>query len=312
MSWVVIALAAYFILAVCNLLDKFLIESVLSSSKAYVFAACLMSLLVFLAAPWFLEWPGLAPFLFNILAGVIFALSLWLLYEALQRGETSRVLVIIGGLTPIFSLLFSLWFFKEHFTNNQWVGIVILLIGVFLIALLPQSRTYLWRVMHKLKINNVSKGKGVILFAILSALAYSLYFICSKYAYASQSFASSFIWTRLGSGLFVLMFLLSKNNRREIFNALSKKNPNKNKFLVIVNQCLGSLGFLLQNYAIFLGSVVIVNALQGAQYAFLLIISAIIAMLKPKLLKETFSWRIILQKSAAVIVIGIGLYFLTI
>jgi hypothetical protein len=108
------------------------------------------------------------------------------------------------------------------------------------------------------------------------------------------------------------MFLLNKNSRREIFNALSKKNPNKNKFLVIVNQSLGSLGFLLQNYAIFLGSVAIVNALQGAQYAFLLIISAIIAILRPKLLKETFSWRIILQKSASVIVIGIGLYFLTI
>ena len=312
MSWIVVALSAYLILAVANLLDKFLINSVLSSSKAYVFAASMMSLLVFIVAPWFLQWPGVWPFLFNILAGIIFAVALWFLYEALKRGETSRILVIIGGTTPIFSLILSLVFFKEHFSNNQWLGMLTLLVGVFIIAFLPQSRSYLSRVIKKIGFKQDEARNGAIVFAVLSALAYASYFICSKYAYSSQPFMSSFIWTRLGSALFVSMFLLSRKYRAEIFNALSRKNPNKNKFLVVVNQCLGSTGFLLQNYAVFLGSVALVNALQGFQYAFLLIIGTILALLKPKLLKENFSWRIVFQKSVAILVIGIGIYFLTV
>ena len=94
--------------------------------------------------------------------------------------------------------------------------------------------------------------------------------------------------------------------------AIGKKNPNKNKILVFVNQGFGSAGFMLQNYAIFLGSVTLVNALQGFQYAFLLLISTVLAIMSPKLLKETFSWRIVVQKGLAIIVVGVGIYFLTI
>jgi len=309
MTWVVVALTAYFILAVANLLDKFLIDNVLLSSKAYAFAACILGLIIFLIAPWFLHWPGLSLFILDLLAGFIFAVALWMLYEALQRGEASRILVTVGGTTPIFSLIFSILFFKEQFSNNQLIGISLLLIGVFVIAILPKDRTYLSRVLRKLKMKQNIKSGGLLI-ALLSAFSYSLYFICTKYVYSFQPFLSAFIWTRLGAAILVSFFLLSKNNRYKILHSFTKKNKNKRNFLVVVNQVFGSLGFVLQNYAIYLGSVTIVNALQGVQYAFLLIISAIIALLAPKLLKETFSWPIVLQKTAAVIIIGTGLYFL--
>jgi hypothetical protein len=80
---------------------------------------------------------------------------------------------------------------------------------------------------------------------------------------------------------------------------------------VLINQIIGSLGFILQNYAIFLGSVVLVNALQGTQYAFLLIISAGLALWKPKLLKENFSKKILIHKILAVAFIAFGLFLLT-
>jgi len=310
MSWIIVAVSAYLLLAVANLLDKFLVDNVLKSSKAYAFVACLMGLVIFLAAPWFLEWPGWPLFIFDLIAGVIFAVALWLLYEALRRGEASRILVFIGGTTPIFSLLFSILFFKEHFALNQWAGIVCLLIGVFIIAFLPVTRSFLARVMRKFNISQEYRTGGLIV-ALFSALAYSLYFIVTKYGYTMQPFASAFIWNRLGAALFVLLFLLKKENRKAITAVFSHSNPNKSKWLVVVNQIIGASGFILQNYAVFLGSVVLVNALQGVQYAFLLVISAGLALMAPKLLKETFSWRIIIQKSAAVIFVALGLYFIT-
>ncbi len=164
--------------------------------------------------------------------------------------------------------------------------------------------------MHKLKISQGELKTNSLLIAVFSALAYSLYFIGSKYAYNTQPFGSVFIWTRLGSVLFVLLFLVRKKDRQEVISALHQPNKNKNKWLVFFNQILGASGFVLQNYAVFLGSVALVNALQGVQYAFLLIISAILALLSPKLLKETFSWRIIIQKTLAILIIGLGLYLI--
>lgn len=310
MVWILVAISAYLILAIANLLDKFLVGNVLKNSKAYAFVACLMGLVVFLASPWFLKWPGWPMLFFNLFNGAVFALALWSLYEALRRGEAARVLVLIGGVTPIFSLLFSSFFFKEQFSTNQWFGILFLLAGVVIIATLPLARSHISRIIAKLNIFSEPKNGGWFL-ALLSALAYSIYFISTKHAYSSQPFVSAFIWTRLGAALFVLLFLISASTRKDIRAAFHKTSPKNNKFLIIGNQILGASGFILQNYAIFLGSVVLVNALQGTQYAFLLVISAVLAALKPKLLKETFSWRVIIQKTAAVAIIAIGLYFIT-
>lgn len=309
MSWILVAFIAYLLLAVANLFDKFLVDNVISSSKAYAFIACLMGSVVIFIAPWYLDWPGLYWLLINLLSGAIFAVALWLLYEALRRGDASQTLVFVGGITPIFSITFSILFFKEHFSTMEWTGICALLLGILIVALLPQRRHFLSRVMNKLKLSQNIKT-GSLVFALFSALAYATYFVLTKYAYSAQEFMSAFIWTRLGAALFVLIFLVGRKNRTQIFKAFQKPGQKKHKFLVVINQLLGSAGFILQNYAIFLGSVALVNAFQGVQYAVLLIISSVLAVLSPKLLKETFSWRIFVQKLVAVCTIGVGLYFI--
>lgn len=311
MSWIIVALSAYFFLAVANLFDKFLVDNVLPSSKAYAFVVCLFGGLLFLGAPWLLQWPGFYWFVINIVSGIIFALALWSLYEALRRGEAAQTLVFIGGLTPVFSIIFSIVFFKEQFSVTEWLGIGTLLAGILIVALLPQQRSFLARLLSKLKLTQNVKS-GYLLFALVSAFAYASYFILTKYAYSAQEFASAFIWTRLGAVLFVLLFLIRKVDRREVLQIFKKPSKNKGNPLVVINQLIGSAGFILQNYAIFLGSVALVNALQGVQYAFLLIISTALALLAPKLLKETFSWRIFSQKLLAVIIIAFGLYFILI
>lgn len=314
MSWILFALLAYLFLAISNLLDKFLVDNVLPDSKTYVFVACFLSGITILAGPWFLEWPGVYWLVINLVAGAIFAIALWSLYESLRRGEASRVVVIIGGLTPVFTVAFSVLFLKEHFSPSEWMGIIFILAGVTLVALLPKHRNFLARVVAKLKMTQDIKT-GSLIFALVSAFAYAVYFMVTKYSYTGQSFASAFIWTRLGAALFVLLLLINAENRKNIFNFFKKSEKNKTggkKYLVFFNQILGPVGFLLQNYAIFLGSVALVNALQGVQYALLLIISSFLAILSPKLLKETFSWKIFLQKSAAVVVIGLGMYFIMI
>jgi len=67
---------------------------------------------------------------------------------------------------------------------------------------------------------------------------------------------------------------------------------------------------LFQNYAIAIGSVTMVNALQGTQYAFLLILTILLSVRFPKILKEDVSESKIVLKIASLILISIGLFFL--
>lgn len=80
--------------------------------------------------------------------------------------------------------------------------------------------------------------------------------------------------------------------------------------MVLGAQGLGALAFVLQNYAISFGSVAIINALQGVQYAFLLLFAWLLTLFYPKIIKEDISKKILWKKIGAIVLISLGLYWL--
>lgn len=314
MSWFLIAVISYFLLAVVNLTDKFLIDNVLRSSKTYAFLVCSLGSLVFLAAPWLLDWPGLSLLAANLLTGALFAFALYFLYEALSRGEAARTVIIIGGLIPVFSTMLSL-LLGEAFFIWQFIGILFLLVGIFLIAYLPGRHSFWEKIWVYL--GAPVKEKNSLWLVFLSAMFYALFFVSTKLVYGEQNFWSAFIWVRLGALLTVLLFLLDKKSRVEIIKnlGLSNKKKKKNKkqknvFLFLFNQGLGSLSFVLQNYAIFLGPVAVINALQGVQYAVMIFFAFFLGFFF-KEYKEKFLWKSVLQKTVAIMFISFGLYLIS-
>jgi drug/metabolite transporter (DMT)-like permease len=310
MSWFWIAILSYFLLAIVNLTDKFLIDNVLRSSKAYAFLVCLLGALVFLAAPWFLKYPGIFLLGANLITGAIFAAAIFFLYEALRRGEAARTIILIGGLIPVFSTLISWLFLGDVFNKEQLLGLIFLLIGIFLVAFLPGRHSF-WEKLW-LSFRSEDYKKNSLLLIILAALFYALFFTATKYVYGSQEFWSAFIWVRLGALVSVLFFLFDKKSRQEIISNLKgnngKKHQNKNMFLF--NQGLGSLSFILENYAIFLGPVAIITALQGVQYAVMMFFAFFLGLFF-KEYKEKFTWRALIQKIIALVFISLGLYFIS-
>ena len=303
-------------LAVVNLGDKFVVDKLLPSSKAYSFVVALFSAFVFVLAPWFLKWPGLNLLLLNLISGALFVFAIWSMYEALKRGEASRVVVVVGGIIPMFSMLFSLIIFKEKYSMSQWFGFFCLLIGMFIIGFLLSHRKKTLEFFKRLlSVFTGGYNKKWIFLAITSSLLYSLFFITTKIAYNEQDFWSAFIWIRGGGLLVVLIFLLDRGSRVEIFKSFKKKNktPSKvGKGFVLINQALGSASFIMQNYAVFLGPVAIINALQGVQYAFLLILGIFFTIFFPKILKEDISRAVLIKKIIAILFVGLGLFFITI
>ncbi|MCD4705268.1 DMT family transporter [bacterium] len=310
MSFILIAILAYFILSIVNIADKFLLGNVIPNSKAYTFLVGVLGLVVLVIAPWFLVWPGINLFFLNLIIGLLFPVALLFLYKSLKEGDTSKIITLVGGAIPIFTIFFSVVLFQERFTGQQWLGIGLLLIGTIIISWIPNKKN-LW---HKFAIwfglTKDDPFQGIFT-ALLSALFFTIFFIGSKFLYNEQPFLSGFIWIRFGSFLAVLFLLINKKERQEILQSIKKLFKHQGKVLFFANQGLAAGGALLQNYAIALGSVVIVNALQGVQYVFLLILGVIITILKPQAVKENISKSIIIQKIIAILLIGLGLYFIS-
>lgn len=311
MLWLISALAAYLILAVVFLVDKYLLSKSVPDPKIYSFYVGLLGGLVFLLA-FFVDFyiPALSILFLALLSGVVFIFGLFWFYKALQLFEASRVVPAVGGLTPLFSLGIMYFFSggKEKLESVELFALFLLVLGSVLI-------TY--------KKTNVSlKSLG---FSMIAAFLLGLYFVLVKYVFLAQPFWNGFIWIRGGGVITAFIFLVfSRDVRKELtkivnFRALCQQRKTsqsrKTAAIFISNQAVGGLANVLQNLAVFLAPtayIALVAALQGSQYLFLLVFTLIISLKFPQIMKEEISTEVILQKISAILLIGAGIAILAI
>ncbi len=292
--YIIIAIAAYALFAANGVVDKFLLTKAVKHPVAYAFYIGITSPFTLLLAPFGLQLLGPYDILIAIAGGASFVLALYYNYVATQQTSISRILPIEGGLVPLFTLLFAYGFLDERLTAMQVLAFFFLVSGAVLISL-KKDRTG-W---HPKALGN----------AVIAAVLFAISLTITKYIFDQSNFVSGLIWTRLGFFLASLCFLIPARNRKIIFNA-PKQASKSNIILYYIARITGGVGGLMQNYAIALGSVTIVNAMQGTQYALLLVGTIILSRRFPQILKEQINRKILVQKFAAIILISTGLLFL--
>lgn len=300
MTWLLAAISAYLILAIVQLVDKYLLSGSIPGPKVFSFYVGTLGILFLIVIP-FVDFyiPDTSKIILSLLAGAIFLYALSWFYKALQLFEASRVIPAIGGLVPLFTfgLVYVFSFGKETMSFSGILAFIFLVLGSVLI--------------------NFEKEKSITLKSFQTsawaAFLFSLSFVLTKYVYLGQPFWNGFIWTKIGGLLMaVIFFIFAKEIREEIFK---KKVSFKKKTLgiFISNQMAGGGANILQNWAIALAPltyIAVINALQGVQYAFMLIFTTFISLRFPRILKEEISKRILLQKISAILLIGGGLILL--
>ncbi|MEO6077334.1 MAG: hypothetical protein ABIP54_00930 [Candidatus Andersenbacteria bacterium] len=160
---------------------------------------------------------------------------------------------------------------------------------------------------------------------ILAGLLFAAYFAITKYIYSNVSgqFFGIFLTTRLaeavlaiiGIGLLVIPDLIRNPRRKKAVDSRLRGNDGKKKKGIIPiifasNKLFAAGMFLLQTYAISLGSVSVVNALQGVQYVFVLILAVVVSLFFPKLFTEEISRGTVLQKMLGIMLVSFGVALL--
>lgn len=297
MSWIFITIGAYFLNAVAITIDKFLLSKKIPNPAVYTFFICTLSIVALGLAPWGLAWYGWSSTLIAIVAGMIFTASLWTMFAALERAEASRVTPIVGGLQPIIIAILAWIFLTEALSQTALIALVLIIIGTVLLS---------WQ-------RHGQASRASIYLAIGSAILFAISYTITKGVFVDQNFISGFIWTRIGAVIGALLLLISATNRRDIAANL-RGGQGQTGVLFITGQAMGSLSFILVNYAIAIASsVAIVNAMQGVQFVFLLIITTVLSRYFPTILHEDTSPAVIIQKvfGLGAVIAGIVVLFVT-
>ncbi|MBU1177257.1 DMT family transporter [Patescibacteria group bacterium] len=296
MNWIIIAIISHFLTAIVFIIDKFIVSKTAIRPVIYSFYVGILGGLTILLFPFGFELISLKQIIISFMAGILFIFATLYFYKTIKISEISRIIPIIGGAVAVFTLILTYLFLEERLSSNQFIAFFLLVFGGLII---------LWPKRNK-KMFSFQK----ISFILLSALFFAGSYVLTKMVFTEQSFINGFIWIRLGSVLGACLLLILPRNRKIIFN-ISKEIKKKTIILPIFSKSLSAFAFFLLNYAIFLGNVALVNALQGVQYVFLLIMAFFLSAKFPQIIKEQINRGVIFKRILGIIFVCLGLIFLT-
>jgi drug/metabolite transporter (DMT)-like permease len=320
--YIIAAIASYSINAGVYVADKFLLSKKIHSSTTYAFYVGIWSIfnffLLFLA-PWI---PSFQEFCLDIVGGLLFLLTLIFWYKALHQSEATRVVPIVGALIPVFSFLLSYIFLGEVLGERQLLAFLVLIAGGILISVKTTRLYYYKEVAHRFLdvFGNVLGGihaqyrptRRLLINSVFSALLFAMYYVLMKYIYSMQPFIGSFVWSRLGTFIGVIIIFIIPMYRKKILEYRHHAKKPKSLGFFIVIRLFAALAFIMLNWAISLGPVAMINALQGTQYVFLFLLVLFLSSKYPKVVKEEWGGGVLMQKVIGMSLVMLGLYMLVV
>lgn len=318
--WAFIAISSYFMNAGVYVADKFLLSKKIHSSISYAFFVGVWSIFNFLILPLDFWVPTFRELSLDLLAGFIFLVTLVVWYKALHQSEATRVVPVVGALIPIFSFTLSYIFFGESFSERQFLAFVILIVGGILVSV-KKTKIYVYGEISKkfkaifgdifgLVHAEYRPTRRLITNSVASALLFAMYYVLMKYIYMQQPFIGAFVWSRLGTFVGVLLMLFVVDWRRKIFEGQKGQKSPKNMLFFLSVRLFAAAAFILLNWAISLGNVAMINALQGVQFLFLILLVLLLSKKFPNILEEEMGGGVMFQKIMGVILVSLGLYVL--
>lgn len=300
MGWILLAILAHVANGAVFIVDKSLLgkKSAVGNPLHYALYSAALAGLALILLPF--AWPAYSSFIlfWSAVSAVVHIAALYAFFVAMRSGEPSRVVPLTGSFVPLFTILFAFLFLGEAFTTSQFGGMLLLVAGGALLS--------------------IRKGGGFIL-PILAGALFAAYFAITKYLYDSvdDAFLGVFMTTRVVESVLALVGIvaiirvpLSQFWERARVRGVKRKKADRSILLFIANKALAAGAFLLQTYAISLGSVSVANALQGVQFAFVFVMAIIFSRFFPKAFTEEVSRGALLQKFAGIVLVSIGVVLL--
>jgi drug/metabolite transporter (DMT)-like permease len=200
-------------------------------------------------------------------------------------------------LIPVFMLFLSPIFLSgQDITPVQLLGGGIITLAAILITYEPTKKKF-----------DKNKLITLTLMSVVSIL-YALWFILERYVNQNHDFNQTTFWSNLTLFFVGIIIFVSISSYRNSFQKMLKTNGTKVIGLNLINELLNSFGSVLSTFAGTTASVALVSfTTQGVQPFAVMIMGILLTKFLPKTEKENITRKIIIRRTATIILCLIGL-----
>ncbi|MCR4275706.1 MAG: EamA family transporter [Candidatus Wolfebacteria bacterium] len=286
MNWFYIAIAAQVILGVSAVFDKWLLKKRFFDPLVYTFWFAVMGYLAIFLMPFGFAILPIKTILIAFASAVVFVFAMYFLFLALSKSEASKIYPLIGGFSPIFTLIVGYMLLDIAIGVGDIVGFIMLILGAFVLFFI-EEKELVW---------------SVFLLVLASSVMFGISHTLSKIVFQSGPFIAGYVWIKIGEAIFATLFLLIPKIRKNIFSA-TKTSGSRDKVSYFANRAFAAAGSILVNVAFSLTHPALVDATQSLKYVVIFLVSWV-------LLKEHFKGKVFVGKILATIFVVIGLAWL--
>lgn len=297
MYWIILALIAPMLWAVGDVAEKYQLDKIFKDWLSY-FALMYIIWSGFVAAIFVYH-----PIMFNffyigiaVISGFIGTIAVIFYLKAVSKEEASRV-VPLSYIGMVFIVIFAYIFLHETFTLGKYAGIACLTIGAIMIS------------YKKIK-GKLLPLTPVLSLILLSAFIEAIANTLNKFFLLKYNYWSLLFWGYFG-GLGVIIFLLTKKENRKRFYKISKLKLFQWAIIAIVT-VIYYTGDIVWFAALSEAPLSLVAALSTTEPFFVLVITILLSLFMPKILKEEISKSTVSLKLISIILIMLGTYLIAV
>lgn len=287
MLWFYVAIVAYALNAIAFVIDKYLLVTAIPRPFAYAFWVAILSTVAVVLIPFGVHMPDSFLFIVSFISGMAFFFALIFLYRVIRKTDASIASTEVNVISVVAVYFLAIFILGDHFDQLDIIYLGLLIAGIFLLGKISHR---VWRE------------------AFVSGILFGISVVTLKLSFDLSDLVNGAFWTRVGFVGTALMMLIIPAARREILHSFRTSHVNS-KLLFVLSKFIAGTGFILLDIALRLGHVSSVNALLGAQFVFIFIISLILGSRFPEV-AETSNPGILVRKLSGMALVVFGLILL--
>jgi transporter family protein len=295
MSWIALALVSAALFGIANILEKHVLSSRLTSIKPYLVILGTVSAFsgfIFFSISGVPNDTPIKALILAIIAAILFAAGLAMVFLALQREEVSRV-VPLRQLTPIFVTILAVFFLGERLSLLEWGAMLVTVAGAILIS-----------------IKRDPDSGGIVLGRTFFLLAGSSLLVAISNVLVKEALADLSVWTVIGInhlGLAAIFYIttLRPSTIRQLHQMAKQRTP---LYLALAAEIIATIASLAQFWSYSLGAISLATVVLATRPFFVLVYATILSLWVPSIVKETGGRGTITLKlvSITMIISGVG------
>lgn len=285
---VLMAVIAHGLIGISLIWDKVLLKKPGTRNLfSYVFWLGSLSVFGVLLVPFGYKSAPIVVIVVAFAVGVVHLVAVFFYYVALKYGEASETLAIMGGFSPLATVVIGYALLSQRMTGGELIGFALMTAGGFVMFFSEKVRL-----------------KGLMPPMLLASGLMGLAEVGAKVVYNHTNFITGSVWFTIGTFAGAMALLIPRAWRKQIFSEASRDNP-RNRFWYFVNRFVAGVGSFLVVYAISLTYPAMVDAISGVRYAVIFLGALLLTNLKPGWLKENFrGWQLATKIAATSLVVA--------